>query len=162
MLFYSVVFIKKINPLCLRHWCFPGKFMNFSEAATEGVLWKKVFLKFWHYSQETCRPATLLKRGSNAGASFWILRNFAKHLFWKKSANGCFWFFRTATEHRWTVASVLTLLLSSDNLLTGYEQLTIYWHLSYYKLLTIQSEFINLCLLAKDWFMLHKKRSQDF
>ena len=34
----------------------------------------------------------------------------------------------------------MTLLLSSDNLLTGYEQ---------YKLLTIQSKFISLCFISK-------------
>ena len=33
-------------------------------------------------------------------------------------------FFKTATEQPWATASVLTLLLSSDNLLTGYEQLS--------------------------------------
>ena len=40
------------------------------------------------------------------------------------SANGCSWFFQTATEHWWAATSVLTLLLSSDNSLTGYEQLS--------------------------------------
>ena len=35
---YSAVFIKKINLLLLRYWCFPGKLINFSEAATGGVL----------------------------------------------------------------------------------------------------------------------------
>ena len=33
ILSYLVLFIKKINLLHLRHWSFPGKFMNFSEAA---------------------------------------------------------------------------------------------------------------------------------
>ena len=47
-----------------------------------------------------------------------------EHLFWRTSANSCFWFFKTATEQWWVAASVLTLLLSSDNLLTGYEQLS--------------------------------------
>ena len=61
ILSYSVVFIKKINLLRLSHWCFPGKFMNFSEAATGGDLWKKLFLKISQYSQESCRPATFLK-----------------------------------------------------------------------------------------------------
>ena len=123
ILSYSVVFIIKINLLRLRHWCFPGKFMNFSEAATGGVLWKKLFSKISQYSQESCRPATLLKRDSNTGVFLWIWRNFYKYLFWRTSANGCFWFFKTATEHRWAAASVLTPLLSSDNLLTSCEQL---------------------------------------
>ena len=58
--------MKKINLLRLRHGCFPMKFMNFSETATGGVLWKKLFLKILQYSQERCRPATLLKRDSNS------------------------------------------------------------------------------------------------
>ena len=33
-------------------------------------------------------------------------------------------FFDTATKQQWAATSVLTLLLSSDNLLTGYEQLS--------------------------------------
>ena len=53
--------------------------------------------------------------------------NIAK--FWRTSANGCFWFFKTATEMRWAAASVWTLFLSSDNLLTGYEQLRFYRNL---------------------------------
>ena len=41
----SVSPIIKINLLRLCYWCFLGKFMDFSEAATGGVLWKKLFLK---------------------------------------------------------------------------------------------------------------------
>ena len=44
-------------------------------------------------------------------------------------------------EHLLNAASVLILLLSSDYLLTGYEQL------SYQR--TIQSKFINLCFINK-------------
>ena len=73
-------------------------------------------------------------------------------MFRKTSANGCFWFFKTATEHRWAAASVLTILLSSDNLFTGYEQL------SYSQF----NQNLSICVsLAKDWFMLHKKFDQD-
>ena len=43
--------MKKINLLHLRHWFFSGKFMNFSEAATGGVSWKKLFLKISQYLQ---------------------------------------------------------------------------------------------------------------
>ena len=39
--------------------------MNFSEAATRDVLWKNLFLKNSQYSQEGCRPVTLLKTGRN-------------------------------------------------------------------------------------------------
>ena len=110
---YSFVFDKKINLLCLRHWFFPRKFMDFSEAATGGVLWKKLFLKILQFSQESCRPATLLKTHSNTGAFLWILRKFQEHLFQRTSA-------------QWVAVSVLTLLISSDNLLTGYEQVSVY------------------------------------
>ena len=34
--------------------CFPGKFMNFSEADIGGVLRKKLFLKLLQYSQKSC------------------------------------------------------------------------------------------------------------
>ena len=34
--------------------------MNFSEATTGVVLGKKLFFKFLQYSQESCRPVTLL------------------------------------------------------------------------------------------------------
>ena len=43
--------------------------------------------------------------------------------------------------------SVLTLLLSSDNLSTGYEQFSLN---------------LSICVsLAKDWFMLYKKFNQE-
>ena len=53
-----------------------------------------------------------------------------EHLFWGTSANGCFVFFKTAKEQWWAAASVLTLSynlsyhIDSDNLLTGYEQVS--------------------------------------
>ena len=50
------------------------------------------------------------------------MRNFEDHLFWGTSDNGCFWFFKTATEQQRAAASVLTLSL--DNLLTDYEELS--------------------------------------
>ena len=52
-------------------------------------------------------------------------------------------FFQIAIGQRWAVASVMTLLLSSGNLLTGYER-------------TIKPFNRNLSTyvsLAKDWFM---------
>ena len=64
ILTYLVVFIKKIKLLQNCQGCFPGKFMNLSDKATGGVLWKKLFLK------------NLLKRDSNTGVLFWILQNF--------------------------------------------------------------------------------------
>ena len=45
--------------------------------------------------------------------------NFKEHLLTAASD-----FFKTAIQQGWAAASILTLLLSSDNLLTGYEQLS--------------------------------------
>ena len=43
---------KTMNPAVgTNHNVFPGKFMHFSEAATGGVLWKKLVLKILQYSQ---------------------------------------------------------------------------------------------------------------
>ena len=94
--------------------------MNFSEAATEGVLWKKLFLKIAQYSQASSRPATLSPTQvfSSKYCKIIILRTLPR-----TSTNDCFWFFKTAIENRWVIASVLTLLLSSDNLITSYAQL---------------------------------------
>ena len=39
--------------------------MDFSEAVSRGVLCKKLFLKISQYSEESSRPATLLKTHSN-------------------------------------------------------------------------------------------------
>ena len=97
---------------------FPYKFMNFSEAATAGVLWKKLFLKNLQYSQESSRPETLLKT-----SEYWeIFKNtyFEEHLtaasdFLKQLS------YRTATS---SSVPLYWLFLSSDNLLTGYEQLS--------------------------------------
>ena len=117
------IIIKEINLLHLRRWCCPLKFLYFSEAATGGVLWKKLFLKISQYSQENCRPSTLLETDSNTGVFLWILLDFWERLF-KNICWRLLLIFKTATEQRWAAASVLTLLLSSDNLLTGYEQLS--------------------------------------
>ena len=35
--------------------------------------------------------ATILKSNSSTGVFLWTLPNFKEHLFWKTSANGCFW-----------------------------------------------------------------------
>ena len=69
------------------------------EAATGGILQKKMFLKCWLNSQEkTFNTVSLLiklqlywKRDSRTGVSCWILRIFSEHLF---------------IEHLWTNASV--------------------------------------------------------
>ena len=55
---------------------------------------KAAVLKNFEYSQKSCRPATLLKRD--------FPLNIAKRTpIWRTSANGCFWHFKTATEHWW-------------------------------------------------------------
>ena len=61
---------------------------SFSEAATGGVLWKKVFLKISQNSQENT----------------FGLRNFQKHLFYRTPLDDCFWLFR-ATLLKWGTAN---------------------------------------------------------
>ena len=61
---------------------------SFSEAATGGVLWKKVFLKISENSQENT----------------FGLRNFQKHLFYRTPLDDCFWLFR-ATLLKWGTAN---------------------------------------------------------
>ena len=61
---------------------------SFSEAATRGVLWKKVFLKILQNSQENT----------------FGLRNFQKHLFYRTPLDDCFWLFR-ATLIKWNTAN---------------------------------------------------------
>ena len=57
---------------------------SFSEAATGGVLWKKVFLKFLQHLQENT----------------FGLRNFQKNLFYRTPLDDCFWLF-CATLLKW-------------------------------------------------------------
>ena len=61
---------------------------SFSEAATRGVLWKKMFLKISQNSQENT----------------FGLRNFQKHLFSRTPLEDCFWLFR-ATLRKWGTAN---------------------------------------------------------
>ena len=53
--------------------------MTFSEAATGGALRKNLFLNISQYSQESCRPAFLLKKDSNRCFPLKIV-NFEQHL----------------------------------------------------------------------------------
>ena len=119
--------LKRWNLVRLHHWCFPCKFMNFSEAATGGVLWKKMFLKISQYSQESCRPATLSKRDSNTVAFLWILLIFK---------NTCF------EEHLLTVASDFLKQLQN----TG-EQLLLYW--LFYEIQIIYLQVMNNYVINK-------------
>ena len=68
-----------------------------------GVVCKKAISKLLQNSQEKtwsgslfekvviCRPAALLKRGSDKGVFMKILRNFLEHLFYRKLLGDCFW-----------------------------------------------------------------------
>ena len=61
---------------------------SFSEAATGGVLWKKMFLKITQSSQENT----------------FGLRNLQKHHFYRTTLDDCFWLFR-ATLLKWGTAN---------------------------------------------------------
>ena len=62
---------------------------SFSQAATGGVLWKKMSLEI---SQENSQEKTF------------GLRNFQKHLFYRTLLDDCFWLFR-ATLLKWGTAN---------------------------------------------------------
>ena len=101
--------------------------MNFLDTATGRVLWKKLFLKILQYLQESCTPATLLKTDSITRVFLWIL-----HIF--KDTN--------FEEHLLTAAS--DFLKQLEN--TGEIFIN---RLGTIKLLTIQSEFINVCFYGR-------------
>ena len=87
---------------------------------------KKVFLQISQYSQgDTClvvfliklqtwRPATLLKRDSNTGVPLSILQNFQEQLFWKTSANGCFYYYSNYCAIAPPLAIFWSILFSSS------------------------------------------------
>ena len=131
MLSYSVLFIKKINLLCLHHWCFSGKFRNFLQEQKQPpevfcktnvlkiftiftekrLCWSHFFNKVAESScLQHCRFITKklqLRCFSVNIVNFLrtrIMKNICEELFLKKLA-----------------ASVLALLLNADYLLTGYE-----------------------------------------
>ena len=110
---YSVVFNKKIN-LLMRNASatniFLGKLWIFQKQPLEVFYGKAVFKILAIFTGWICRPATLLKRDSNTGVFLWILWNLSEHLFWRTSANSCFWLFKTPIEHQWAAVSVLNLI----------------------------------------------------
>ena len=59
---------------------------NFTMFMRKHLCWSVFSIKL-----QAFRPITLLKRESNTGYFLWILQNFQEHLFWRTSANGCFW-----------------------------------------------------------------------
>ena len=76
------------NTLFTEHLRKTASAFSFSEAATGGVLWKKVFWKISENSQENT----------------FGLRNFQKHLFYRTPLDDCFWLFR-ATLLKWGTAN---------------------------------------------------------
>ena len=67
-----------------------------SEAATKGILWKKMFLEISKNSQEN------KERDSGTGVFLWILRSFLEHLFYRTPLDDCFWLFlRDSVTKTW-------------------------------------------------------------
>ena len=124
ILSYSVAFIKKINLLHLHHWHFPRKSMYFSEAATRDVLCKKAVLKHFAIFTGKLQTCNFIKKRLQHRSFPLSIAKFLRTCILKSSGNCWFWIFKTATKHRWAATSILTLLLSSDNSVTGYEQLS--------------------------------------
>ena len=52
---------------------------------------KHLCLRFFLIKLQVFSSATLLKRDFNTVLFLWILRNFWKRLFWRKSVNRCYW-----------------------------------------------------------------------
>ena len=104
-------------------------------ASSAGVSWqiyeffrsshRRYFMKKHALKNSAIFTGKLHVCNSNTVVFLWILRNFQKHLFRRASVSGCVWFLKTATKQQWVAASVLTLLLSSHNLLTRQEQWSI-------------------------------------
>ena len=85
-------YLKKVNLLCLRHWCFSGKFRNFLQEQKQQpeVFCKNDVLKDFTIFTEKClcwshflirllksvafSTADLFKKDSNTGVFLWILR----------------------------------------------------------------------------------------
>ena len=76
------------NTFFIEHLRTTASAFSFSEAATRGVLSKKMFLKISQNSQENT----------------FGLRNFQKHLFSRTPLEDCFWLFR-ATLRKWGTAN---------------------------------------------------------
>ena len=69
------------------------------------------------YSQESCKAATLLEADSNTGVfSSEYCKVFKNTYFEEHLLTAAFDFLKKATEHWWAATSVLTFLLSLDNL----------------------------------------------
>ena len=87
------------------------------------MFYKKDVLKYFaiftgkHICRDLCsiklqswRPTTLLNRDSNTGVFLWKLWNFKKHLFWRASANGCFYSLLKSNPNSHTLPTVLEAL----------------------------------------------------
>ena len=95
-----------------RNWCFPlissifDKYVRrsslFAEAATGGVLWKKVFLKILQNSQENTCASNFIKKETLAQGFFWEFCEVFKNIF--------------STEHlRWLLLNLEYVLLCNFN-----------------------------------------------
>ena len=106
---------------------------SFSEAATEGVLRKKVFLKILPNSQENT----------------FVLRNFQKHLFYRTPLDDCFWLFR-ATLLKWGTANNVWKTSDEYSLCTNLRSTVQVYHFLFGKDRLLVYVFIGLhCLLPE-------------
>ena len=63
-----------------------GALKNFAVCTRNYLFWSLFLIQL-----QSSSPATILKSNSSTGVFLWTLQNFKQHLFWKTSANGCFW-----------------------------------------------------------------------
>ena len=92
---------------------------NFANFTVKHLCWSLFINKF-----AILQSASYLKRDSNASAFLWNLQNFKKRLFWRTSANDCFWRFSIkklvlkSLIRRTNVASDKCSVKKSINILT--------------------------------------------
>ena len=95
----SMFFKRLLVVLCLTHGnrhqrcsiCIKSCFLKFRNIHRKTPVLESFLNKVAGLEAYPFRLATLLKRDSNTGIFLWILKSFLEQLFWKTSANRCFW-----------------------------------------------------------------------
>ena len=123
ILSYSAVFIKKINLLRLRHWCFPRKFGNFFRSSHQSCFMKKAVLKnFAIFTRKLQTCIFVKKRLQNRCFPLNNAKFFKKPIL-KIICYPLLLIFYNSYRRPVSSCFSIVCFLRSDNLLTGYEQL---------------------------------------
>ena len=125
-----------------------GVLKNFAIFTRKHLCWSLFLIQL-----QSTSPATILKRNSSIGIFLWTLPNFQEHLFWKTSANGCFWnLMKALFDHEilsfWTCYEEHMCILLSDCINTFVIRLKN----------RASMKLIILCDVSKKWEPQCKKR----